>query len=181
MVTEMGQIALIKNGVVANVIVANIEDARLLTGHDDAVDVSGTEVGIGWLYDGQAFTPPPVDTAELKARHWDAIKQERDRRTQQGGYQVAGKWFHSDTFSRTQQMALVMMGAAIPANLQWKTMDGSFVTMTQVLAGQVFAAAAASDAALFARAEQIKAAMEADPVNFVLASQTWPAVFGGNP
>lgn len=174
----MGQIALIKNGAVANVIVANIEDAGLLTGYDDAVDVSGTEVGIGWLYDGQAFTPPPVDTTELKSRHWDAIRQERDRRTQQGGYQVAGKWFHSDTFSRTQQMGLVMLGANIPADLQWKTMDGSFVTMTQALAGQVFAAAAASDAALFARAEQIKAAMEADPVNFNLASKTWPAVFG---
>ena len=94
------------------------------------------------------------------------------------GYLAAGKWFHSDTFSRPQQMGLVMMGADIPANLQRKTMDGSFVAMTQTLAGQVFAAAAASDAALFARAEQIKAAMEVDPVNFNLASQTWPAVFG---
>lgn len=178
MVIDMGQIALIKNGAVANVIVANIEDARLLTGYDDAVDVSGTEVGIGWLYDGWAFTPPPVDTTELKARHWDAIKQERDRRTQQGGYQAAGKWFHSDTFSRTQQMALTMMGAAIPANLQWKTMDGSFVTMTQTMASQVFAAAAASDAALFARAEQIKEAMESDPVNFILSAQPWPSVYG---
>lgn len=123
--------------------------------------------------------PPPVDLLVLVTQHWEAIKQERDRRTQAGGYQVAGKWFHSDTFSRTQQMGLVMMGADIPAGLQWKTMDGSFVTMTQTLAGQVFAAAAASDAALFARAEQIKAAMEADPVNFVLASQAWPAVFEG--
>ena len=126
--------------------------------------------------DGQ---PPAPDYSALATTHWEAIKQERDRRTQQGGYQVAGKWFHSDTFSRTQQMGLVMMGANIPANLQWKTMDGSFVTMSQTLAGQVFAAAAASDAALFARAEQIKTAMEADPVNFELAAQAWPAVFGG--
>lgn len=178
MVIDMGKIALIKNGVVANVIVANIEDAGLLTGYDDAVDVSGAEAGIGWLYDGHAFTQPPVDTTELKTRHWDAIKQERDRRTQQGGYQVDGKWFHSDTFSRTQQMALVMMGAAIPANLQWKTMDGSFVAMTQTLASQVFAAAAASDAALFARAEQIKVTMEADPVNFSLSEFSWPSIYG---
>lgn len=125
------------------------------------------------------FTPPAPDYSAMAAGHWEAIKAERDRRTQQGGYQAAGKWFHSDTFSRTQQMGLVMMGASIPADLQWKTMDGSFVAMTQTLAGQVFAAAAASDAALFARAEQIKVAMEADPVNFVLASQTWPAVFEG--
>ena len=122
--------------------------------------------------------PAQVDTAALIVSHWEAIKTERDRRTQQGGYQVAGKWFHSDTFSRTQQMALVMMGAAIPANLQWKTMDGSFVTMTQTMASQVFAAAAASDAALFARAEQIKATMESDPVNFILTAQPWPSVYG---
>lgn len=122
--------------------------------------------------------PPPPDYSTLAGSHWEAIKAERDRRTQQGGYQVAGKWFHSDTFSRTQQMGLVMMGADILVDLQWKTMDGSFVTMTQALAGQVFAAAAASDAALFACAEQIKAAMEVDPGNFALAGQTWPAVFG---
>lgn len=174
----MGQIALINSGVVVNVTLADLVFAQTLPGYEMAIDITGTEVGVGWGYDGQAFTPPPVDTAELKARHWDAIKQERDRRTQQGGYQVAGKWFHSDTFSRTQQMGLVMMGAGIPANLQWKTMDGSFVNMTQVLAGQVFAAAAASDAALFARAEQIKEAMESDPVNFILSAQPWPSVYG---
>ena len=122
--------------------------------------------------------PPPPDYSALAGRHWEAIKAERDRRTQQGGYQVAGKWFHSDTFSRTQQMGLVMMGAGIPNGLQWKTMDGSFVAMTQTLAGQVFAAAAASDAELFARAEQIKAAMEADPVNFSLSEFSWPSIYG---
>jgi len=135
-------------------------------------------VEVGWALNNGDWQAPAVDVDAIKSRHWEEIKQERDRRTQQGGYQVAGKWFHSDTFSRTQQMGLVMMGAGIPNGLQWKTMDGSFVAMTQTLAGQVFAAAAASDAALFARAEQIKAAMEVDPVNFNLASQTWPAVFG---
>ena len=132
----------------------------------------------GWVLSGGNWQAPAVDVAALRAQHWEAIKTERDRRTQSGGYQAAGKWFHSDTFSRTQQMGLVMLGANIPADLQWKTMDGSFVTMTQTLAGQVFAAAASSDAALFARAEQIKAVMEADPVNFSLASQTWPVIFG---
>lgn len=174
-----------------------IHDAagNVLATHDSIITASAEGVFVAnghvWLdpkpSDGAYVTetpdpvpqPAPVDLTALIAANWEAIKQERDRRTQQGGYLAAGKWFHSDTFSRTQQMGLVMMGANIPAGLQWKTMDGSFVTMTQTLAGQVFAAAAASDAALFARAEQIKAAMEADPVNFVLASQAWPAVFEG--
>ena len=162
----------IENGVVVNTV--EVESLGVLPG---LVAAQGNE-GIGWLYDGHVFTAPPPDLTALRASHWEAIKTERDRHTQQGGYQVAGKWYHSDTFSRTQQMGLVMMGAGIPGGLQWKTMDGSFVTMTQTLAGQVFAAAAASDAALFSHAEQIKAVMEADPVNFSLASQTWPAVFG---
>ena len=163
---------IIENGVVKNTI--EVESLSVIPGLVAAVG----EEGIGWSYDGHAFTAPAPDLTALRASHWEAIKNERDRRTQQGGYQVAGKWFHSDTFSRTQQMGLVMMGAGIPGGLQWKTMDGSFVTMTQTLAGQVFAAAAASDAALFSHAEQIKAVMEDDPVNFDLASQTWPAVFG---
>lgn len=163
---------IVENGVIKNTV--EVESLGAIPGLVAAV---GNE-GIGWMYDGHAFTAPAPDLTALRAAHWEAIKAERDKRTQTGGYQAAGKWFHSDTFSRTQQMGLVMMGAGIPGGLQWKTMDGSFVTMTQTLAGQVFAAAAASDAALFARAEQIKAAMEADPVNFQLASQTWPAVFG---
>ena len=163
---------IVDNGVIKNTV--EVESLGVIPGLVAAV---GNE-GIGWLYDGHAFTAPAPNLTALRAAHWEDIKRERDRRTQQGGYQVAGKWYHSDTFSRTQQMGLVMMGAGIPGGLQWKTMDGSFVTMTQTLASQVFSAAAASDAALFARAEQIKAAMEADPVNFSLASQTWPAVFG---
>ena len=162
----------INGGKIVNTV--EVESLGVLPG---LVAAQGNE-GIGWLYDGHAFTAPAPDLTALRAAHWEAIKAERDKRIQTGGYLAAGKWFHSDTFSRTQQMGLVMMGAGIPGGLQWKTMDGSFVTMTQTLASQVFSAAAASDAALFSHAEQIKAVMEADPVNFSLASQTWPAVFG---
>ena len=140
-------------------------------------DLRANWTGYEWVV--RSFQPPPApDYSALAATHWQDIKAERDRRTQQGGYQADGKWFHSDTFSRTQQMGLVMMGAAIPANLQWKTMDGSFVTMTQTLAGQIFQAGANSDAALFARAEELKAISEADPENFVLSAHSWPVMFG---
>lgn len=109
---------------------------------------------------------------------WNGIKAERDKRIQTGGYKVGAKWFHSDTFSRTQQMALVMLGANIPAGTQWKTLDGSFVTMTQALAGQIFAAGAASDIALFGVAEGHRAAMEAlaDPTGYDF-STGWPLAF----
>lgn len=120
---------------------------------------------------------PTLDESKVMA--WSKIKSERDRRIQVGGYKVGTKWFHSDTFSRTQQMGLVMMGASIPANLQWKTMDGTFITMTQTLASQVFQAAAASDQAIFAVAETHRAAMEAsaDPASYDY-SGGWPKVYG---
>ena len=113
------------------------------------------------------------------AEVWAQIKDERDRRIQSGGYKVGTKWFHSDTFSRTQQMGLMMMGAAIPANTPWKTMDGSFITMTQTLAGQIFGTAAASDMAIFAAAETHRVAMEAsaDPAAYDY-STGWPKIYG---
>lgn len=124
--------------------------------------------------------PKPAPTAsEVKVGKWDAIKTERDRRTDNGGYMVGDKWFHSDQKSRSQQLGLVLLGANIPAGLQWKTMDGSFVTMTQPLAGQVLAAAAASDQAIFTAAETHRQAMEAsaDPAAYDF-STGWPKFFG---
>ena len=121
---------------------------------------------------------PIPSTVQIKARAWDAIKAERDRR-KSGGVKVGAKWFHSDDGSRIQQIGLVMMGASIPANLQWKTMDGTFITMTQTLASQVFQAVAASDQAIFAAAETHRAAMEAsaDPASYDF-STGWPKVYG---
>lgn len=115
---------------------------------------------------------------QSKAHKWDAIKAERDRR-KAGGVKVGAKWFHSDDGSRIQQMGLVMMGASIPANLQWKTMDGTFITMTQTLASQVFQAVAASDQTIFTAAETHRVAMEAstDPASYDY-SGGWPKIYG---
>ena len=117
--------------------------------------------------------------AIARAEKWEAIKAERDRRTITGGYQVAGKWFHSDVFSRSQQIGMVMLGASLPAGLQWKTMDGSFVTMTPTLAQQVFGAAAASDATIFGTAEAKRMAMEASTTPWDYDVQAgWPPMYG---
>lgn len=124
-------------------------------------------------------TIPAPSAAMVKATKWEAIKAERDRRTDQGGYKVGTKWFHSDQKSRSQQLGLVLLGAGIPAGLQWKTMDGSFITMTATLAQQVLGAAAASDQAIFAAAETHRTMMEAssDPASYDF-SAGWPKVFG---
>lgn len=109
---------------------------------------------------------------------WAVIKRIRDEKTINGGYPCAGKWFHSDILSRTQQIGLVMLGQSIPPGLEWKTMDGSTIAMTPALAAQVFAAAAAQDIAIFAHAETLRAAVitAADPSAVDLLAG-WPKTF----
>lgn len=101
------------------------------------------------------------------------IKAIRDDKMHNGGYPVGQLWFHSDLTSRTQQLGLLQLGANIPAGLRWKTMDGTFVVMTQSLIQQVLAAAAAQDNAIFAHAERLIADETLD------ASAGWPATYGG--
>jgi len=109
--------------------------------------------GVVSEYNSSDFTPPkePFNYENT----WELIKAERDRRTHQGGYNFSGKWYHSDTFSRSQQLGLVIMGASIPQGLMWKTMDGSFVEMNQSIANGIFQSAALSDSAIFAFAESL--------------------------
>lgn len=123
---------------------------------------------------------PETLLQNLKSVQWEAIKAERDRRKGLG-VKVGGHWFHSDDPSRIQQLALMMMGANLPVNLQWKTLtrEGNvFVTMTPEIAGGLFTATATSDQAIFAVAEAHRAEMEAsaDPSGYIF-SGGWPASF----
>lgn len=120
---------------------------------------------------------PPLSAR--RAAVWEQIKTLRDTLSDTGGYKVSGKWFHSDAKSKNQQLALFIMGASVPA-VQWKTMDGSFVTMSQTLAGAIFQAAAQQDMAIFAAAETHRAAVEASAAPELYDfSGGWPATFGG--
>lgn len=117
-----------------------------------------------------------------KKRQWEKIKAERDRRKENGGYKVtvdgSDKWFHSDTFSRSQQLGLVALGANIPSGLLWKTMDDTYVTMNAELAAQVLASGSAQDVATFMAAEKHKATMEAmeDPSAYDYSGE-WPTIY----
>ena len=139
------------------------------------------------IYDNIIWSGVPILKADLdvqadifvKDSMWKLIQAERDRRRNDGGYKVGTDWFHSDDTSRIQQLGLVMMGANMPTGILWKTMAGSFVSMTPTLAAQIFQAAAASDLAIFTIAEQKKAAMiaSADPASYDCLSG-WPLIYG---
>ena len=122
-----------------------------------------------------------VIVTQTKLQVWRLIQVERDRR-KAGGLLIGANWFHSDDTSRIQYLGLVMMGAGLPAGIMWKTMGGSFIEMTQTLAGQIFNAMASKDIAIFTVAEQHKALMYAasDPLtyNYLTGSPAWPTVYG---
>lgn len=105
----------------------------------------------------------------------EQIKAERDKR-KAAGTPVGPYIFHSDPDSRIQQLGLVMMGAGMPAGIQWKTKGTGYVEMTPTLAQQIFGATAARDVALFAVADAhiAAAAASADPLAYDY-SQGWPA------
>jgi hypothetical protein len=129
-----------------------------------------------WLDAGNVPEPAGLGPAP-KDVMWEKIKVERDRR-KGAGVKVDQKWFHTDADSRIQQLGLVLFGSSVPP-VQWKTLDGSKVSMTQSLANQIFQAVAGLDQVLFAKAEEHRAAMEAstDPSSYDF-SVGWPLAYG---
>ena len=131
-----------------------------------------------WRVDALTAEQIAVNLVTLKASKVTAIKAERDRRKFNGVF-ASGKWIHTDTYSRTQWMGMVMMGAGIPA-IEWTTMDNTSITTSQALAGAVFQATATLDATLFGYAKGLIEAVNAsnDPSSIDITTG-WPATFEG--
>jgi hypothetical protein len=124
--------------------------------------------------------PLPAETvtaikAAAQVVAWGQIKAHRDR-LKENGVNVGGNWFHTDTFSRTQHLGLVMMGAGIPAGLMWKTMDNTYVEMTPTLANAIFQGIATLDTTTHSVAEAHRQQMLlADNPAAYDFSANWPA------
>lgn len=124
-----------------------------------------------------SLLPKPTPTlADRRESVVVRIKEERDRR-KFNGVKVSEKWLHSDTYSRTQWLGMVLMGASVPV-IEWTTMDGSTITTSQALAGQIFQGTALLDATLFAHARSLIAQTEAaaDPSSVDITAG-WPETF----
>jgi hypothetical protein len=136
---------------------------------------------------------PVPGASQVKAARWDAIKAKRDA-VSGGGVKVGTKWYHTDETSRAKYLGLVRMAdAAVAAggaatatlqyggqDIQWKTMDGSFIKMTVQRANDVFNAVSGLDFTAFAAAETHRVAMEASANPFAYDfANGWPATFGG--
>lgn len=133
-------------------------------------------------WNGTAWTIAPEKQAELKAQHqeqiWEQIKQKRHHHTHSGVYlSSVGKWFHTDESSRTQYLALQIL-PQLPPDLQWKTMDNSFVPLTKPLLTELAMTILTNEQANFANAERHRMAMlQADnPLDYDF-STGWSAIF----
>ena len=138
---------------------------------------------IVWVGGSSMPSKEQLDEAKIsmtRQKIWLLIQDERTRR-QAGGVYISSvnNWFHSDQTSRIQQLGLVMMGANMPPNINWKTMDGSFVIMTPSLALSIFSAAATLDMIAFSVAEQHRSNIMSSvtPETYDYTS-LWPAIYG---
>jgi hypothetical protein len=104
--------------------------------------------------------------------------QIRDTKLANGGFKVGDKWFHSDTFSRTQQLALTMLGNNLPNNIDWKTMDKSKIRLTPQVVQQLFGSAVTQDNSIFSYAETLtEAVMAAEDPSTIDINAGWPETF----
>lgn len=111
------------------------------------------------------------------------IKDYRDFLNTNGGVKVGAKWFHSDPISQLQQLTLNTLGPGIPANIQWKTMNGSRILMNQAKAASVVSAQVIQNLTIFNKAEEHIAAISLLSDNDSINSYDWkdgfPAIYEG--
>jgi hypothetical protein len=124
------------------------------------------------------YTVTADDTAFMRRGLWERVKQRRQACIEGGAKVTIGtdsKWFHTDLFSRTQWLGLVVLGQSLPVGVQWKCMDNSFVELTPTVVQQVFAAIQTKEQAAFVKAEMLRAAIDAaaDP-RAVDITAGWP-------
>lgn len=129
------------------------------------------------------------NVAKARASVLKAINAKRDQLTQNGGYPLDGFWFHSDSYSLSQQQGLILAAMQVQAAggdmdapllpTAWKTMGGNRVPMTARLALRLLPAAMAQQGEIFDAAEAHGVAMmeSPDPASYDY-SGGWPQVFG---
>jgi hypothetical protein len=131
------------------------------------------------LPDGHRWVEHTPDLQYRRTLVKQKIKEIRDHKLSSGGFKVGDKWFHSDPHSRTQQIALTMLGSNLPNNIDWKTMDKSMIRLTPEIVGQLFSSAVNQDNSIFTKAEALMAQIDisGDPESINI-NIGWPETYG---
>lgn len=134
-----------------------------------------------FYWNGDIATPRPL--ADVLKVFWDQIKAHRDV-LQEAGCKVGADWFHNDLKSRSQWERMANRSAGMAdadpylvggQPVPWKTMGGSFVPLTAGKIRQVVEAFELREAAIFAKAEQHKAALAAKTTVEGMIAYNWLA------
>ena len=113
--------------------------------------------GTAWVKDEKKIA---VIKVQQQAEMWEQIKQKRHDNLRGGCFvKSVGKWFHTNDESRQQYIFMRTLDQ-LPPNIQWKTMDNSFVHLTKALLDELSMQMLLDEQADFANAERHKALME---------------------
>jgi len=138
-----------------------------------------------------------LNLSTIRAELWEKIKEVRDSRKFKGIY-VSGKWFHNDPDSRTQWLGLKDKARDIlnaggttstiltinhptmgVVNINWSTMDNSYIPVTVQLAMDVVNKTGDMDGVLYGVAlyhkQQIYTSSTPETYNYMVG---WPTIYG---
>ena len=117
--------AIIENGIVANIALA---DGPLAANWVPAGDAN-----IGDLWDGEAFTAPPVDIQSIAEAKLERINDSKNVALD-GGFVHEGTLYDSDAKARLAYLELAVKLGQNPAySTPWKASTGQWVTMDAAL------------------------------------------------
>lgn len=175
----MATTLIIINGIVGNSIIATAAEAQAV--YPDATCIESAGGGIGWLWDGEALTPPPqpvVPLATLKAAKNAEINAAR-LAANFSTFMHAGKVIACDQLSRSDidgTNGFVSLYGSMPPGWPggWKAVDNSYVPIVGVTGwkafyGSMFAAGNAN----FAKAQALKAQLDAATTAEEVAAIAW--------
>lgn len=121
-----------------------------------------------------------VDNSAVIAEKWEQIKRIRDTKATDGILiQSVGKWFHTDAMSLIQYLALnLQMTKGKFKSKMWKTLDGTFVPLNELLIEEIFDTAIQSMANLFEIAETHRNLLNSsdNPLSYDITT-LWPDTY----
>lgn len=128
-----------------------------------------------WNWDGTQWV---LDLSRIQNAKWNAIKLDRDRRSQYGGVLVDGHWIASELGGKIAVLTYLAAGENLPEGIEHPTMDNGSLPVTNELAQDMLNAILANESALYVAMNIHKAAMLAlsNPENYSFSSG-WPATF----
>lgn len=170
---------IIVDGVVVNTIMASVEEAQ--GSFPESICIDGSVGGLGWEWDGQRLSPPPgppIDLVTLKAAKNSEINAAR-LSANFSTFSHGGKVIACDQLSRSDidgTNGFISLYGTMPPGWPggWKAVDNTYTPIATVADWKAFYASMfAAGNANFAKAQQLKTALDAATTAEEVAAIAW--------